>query len=442
MAIDMEMFHGFLGQIKQLGSMAQPTDYSDEERVTRAKEVFNKRIQGEQAGDLEACMHCGLCAEACHFRVMTGDPKYTPAKKFELIRRYYRREKGPFKWIYKMATKDITAQDLQDWQELVYDSCTTCGRCSMICPMGINIAELVTITRAGLANAGLIPADLRAVQQEQEANGTVFGAGPEALKQAIDKMAEMGVDIPLDKEKADYLVITSVIDILLFNDSLMGTAKIFNKLGLNWTIKSCAFEGSNFGLLAGVSTTQEKATLSIINEAVNIGAKAVIIPECGHAYPALRWSGANLYGQQLPFDVFAISEFLGLQLKEGNLKLKQNPDLNITYHDPCKVGRYSGVIDEPREVFKALGGKFTETPSHGKMNWCCGGGAGVFVINSAAPLRKAAFDKKIEEVDKTGADQVVMACGSCRMNFLKGAHDAKWDKEIVSMVSMVSDHLA
>ncbi len=442
MAIDMNMFHQFLGQIGQLGSMAQPTEYPDNERVERAKNVFRNKIQAEQAGDLEACVHCGLCAEACHFQVMTSNPKYTPAKKFELVRRFYRREVGPFKWLYRLTTHDITAQDLEDWQELVYDSCTTCGRCSMICPMGINIAELVTITRAGLANAGLVPADLRAVQQEQDTYGTVFGAGPDALKQAVNKMAEMGVEIPLDKEKADYLVVTSVIDILLFNDSLMGTAKILNKLGLDWSIRSCAFEGANFGMLAGASSTQEKATLSIIDEAITIGAKAVIIPECGHAYPALRWAGANLYGKPLPFDVYAISEFLGLQLKEGNLKLKPNHDLNITYHDPCKVGRYSGVLDEPREVFKALGANFTETPSHGRMNWCCGGGAGVFVINSAAALRRAAFQKKIEEVDQTGADKVVMACGSCRMNFLRGAEEAEWDKEIVSMVSMVSENMA
>lgn len=442
MPVDMNVFHQFMGQIEQLGSMAQPTDYPDEERVSRAKEIFRDKIQAEQAGDLEACVHCGLCAEACHFQVMTGNPKYTPAKKFELIRRFYRREVGPFKWLYKLVTKDITAQDLENWQELVYDSCTTCGRCSMICPMGINIAELVTITRAGLAHAGLVPADLRAVQQEQDAYGTVFGAGPDQLRQAIEKFAKNGIDIPLDKDRADYLVITSVVDILLFNDQLIGTAKIFNKLGLNWTVRSCGFEGANFGMLAGVGSTEEKAAMKIIDEAIAIGAKAIIVPECGHAYPELRWKSANYLGKPLPFDVYAISEFLGLQLRQGNLKLKQNHDLNITYHDPCKVGRSSGVIDEPREVFKALGAKFTETPSHGKMNWCCGGGAGVFVINSAAPLRKAAFGKKIEEVDKTGADTVVMACGSCRLNFLKGAEDANWDKEIASMVAMVSENMA
>jgi Fe-S oxidoreductase len=233
MAIDMNIYHQFIGQMAHLGSMAQPTDYPDEERVKLAKKIFSERIQAEQAGDLEACVHCGLCAEACHFRVTTGNPKYTPARKFELIRRFYRREVGPFKWLYKLTTKDITAQDLEDWQELVYDSCTTCGRCSMICPMGINIAELVTITRAALANAGLVPADLRAVQQEQEGYGTVFGAGPDMLKQAVGKFAEMGVEIPLDKDQADYMILTSVVDIMLFNDQLASTANIFNKLGLN-----------------------------------------------------------------------------------------------------------------------------------------------------------------------------------------------------------------
>jgi Fe-S oxidoreductase len=75
------------------------------------------------------------------------------------------------------------------------------------------------------------------------------------------------------------------------------------------------------------------------------------------------------------------------------------------------------------------------------MNWCCGGGAGVFVINSAADLRRAAFSKKIEEVDKTGAEKIVMACGSCRLNFIRGKEEAQWDKEIVSLAALVGENL-
>ncbi len=442
MAVNMEIFHQFLGQIAHLGERAEHVDLPDEKRVALAKEIFHQNIKAEQAGDLESCMHCGLCAEACHFRVGTGDPRYTPARKFELARRVYRREIGPFRWLYRLVTREITIDDLMEAQELVFDSCTTCGRCTLICPMGINVAGLVTTTRHALANAGLIPDDLAAVEQEQGSRGTVFGAGAEHLRKALERLAAQGLEAPLDKERADYLVLTSVVDLLLFNDQLASTVKLFNRLGVDWTFRSNAYEGANFGYLAGCGEVQRKATLRVIEEAVAIGAKAVIVPECGHAYPALRWEGADLYGKPLPFDVYAISEFLGLLVQQGELELDEALNGKVaTYHDPCKVGRHSGVLDEPRAVLRKLGADLREMPNHGLLNWCCGGGAGLFVINRTVPLRRAAFEIKKQEVESTEAEMVVMACGSCRLNFIKGKDEMGLNGEIVSLVALVGEHL-
>ncbi|HIE53985.1 MAG TPA: (Fe-S)-binding protein, partial [Chromatiaceae bacterium] len=77
----------------------------------------------------------------------------------------------------------------------------------------------------------------------------------------------------------------------------------------------------------------------------------------------------------------------------------------------------------------------------GLTNWCCGGGAGLFVINRTAGLRQAAFRIKKQEVEATGAGKVVMACGSCRLNFLKGQEDAGLEGEIVSLVALVGEHM-
>jgi len=448
MSVNMQVFQGFAEQIKTLGERALPTDMPDEERVSKAKAVFLSKLNTVEAVDLESCIHCGMCAEACHFYVTTQDPKYVPIRKLDLIKRVYRRELSPLRWLHRLYTKDITAQDLEQWQELVYDSCTECMRCGLICPMGINIAAMVNTSRQALAMAGLIPDELRAMGQEQCGSiekcgsGSVFGVGPDEMRDAVKRLQEEGLEIPLDKEKADVMVLTTVVDISLFNDALISTIKVMNKLGLNWTFRSCAFEGANFGLLSGYELLQASASNKIVNEAIACGAKTVIVPECGHAYPALRWEGANEFGKPLPFEVLAISEFLGREIHSGRLKVKPiGKDKKVTYHDPCKIARWGGVCDEPRQVLNALDVDFREMDSSGVMNYCCGGGAGVFVLNRAAPLRAKAFGIKIEQVDNTGADSVVTSCGSCRLNFLAGKMGTGWDKEIESLVELVGDNL-
>lgn len=65
----------------------------------------------------------------------------------------------------------------------------------------------------------------------------------------------------------------------------------------------------------------------------------------------------------------------------------------------------------------------------------------MFLINSAADLRQKAFQIKIGQVEKTGADSVVTACGSCRLNFLNGKMRSGWDKGIESLVEMVAEAL-
>jgi Fe-S oxidoreductase len=438
MSVDMNVFRGFLEQVKQLPGMAQPTDCPDSMRVQQAKAVFADKIDGAAASHLEACVRCGICAQACQFYLQTGDPELTPVYKLEPLRRYYRREKGPFRWLYRMLEPDINEGDLERWQPLVYDSCTECGRCSFACPQGVDIASMVVIMRQALANAGLIPASLRAVEQEQGGRGTVFGVGGKELMAALEELRAKGYEVPVDKDSADVLVLSSTIDILLFHDALESTVKIMNHLGLDWTIHTCAFEGANFGMLSGYEEVQKAASERITNEAIHCGAKVVIVPECGHAYPAMRWEGANEHGGPLPFEVMALSEFLGREVMDGRLKLQPiSEGRKVTYHDPCKVGRHGGVFDEPRAVLQALGAELSEMPANREMNFCCGGGAGVFVIDTAEHNRALAFDLKREQVEATGAEVLVTACSSCRLNFLAGADRVHWDRDIESLVELV-----
>ncbi|MBU4506660.1 MAG: (Fe-S)-binding protein, partial [Gammaproteobacteria bacterium] len=223
---NMDVFHGFLQAIHHLPEMAQPDALTDAERLGRAKAVMRAKTDRGLALDLEACVNCGYCSEACHFYQSTQDPKYSPSRKLDLLRRVHARETSAFAPLKRLFLPDITLDDLKEWQELVYDSCTECGRCSMICPMGVNTARGVNVMREALFEAGLAPLELTAVAQEQAGRGTVFGVGPDELRQTVDLLRAQGITIPLDEPQADLMLVTTVIDVLLFQDALAATARI------------------------------------------------------------------------------------------------------------------------------------------------------------------------------------------------------------------------
>jgi Fe-S oxidoreductase len=434
--------YGTLGERAAAG--LKPKALSDEQKVAKAKEAFLAGMTADMATYLESCIHCGMCAEACHFYIATGDAKYTPIFKVEPLKKVYRRELAPLRAFNRFVSRDITVQDLEDWKELAYDSCTQCGRCSLLCPMGIHIQSMIQVVRNGLSAAGMAPAELQAVSDEQKDKGSILGAGADKLREVVERVRAKGIEVPLDKDKADVLVLSSALDFLKDESVLAATAKVMNKLGVSWTIRSDGFESANFGALSGDVQAQKRISKRVIDAAIACGAKKMIVAECGHAYPVLRWEAATLYGKALPFEILSVAEYLGQELKAGRLKVKKagNGASHVTFHDPCKLGRMGGSFDESRDVLRALGVKLTEMESHGRTNLCCGGGGGVSMLKSALPLRQKAFELKREEVERTGAPTVVTACNTCMQNLEAGKAWLNWDKDIVNLVQLVSDNLA
>lgn len=442
MSVDMTAFKDFRNSLEHLGEYATTEPLSDKEAVRRVKNTFLTRLDNQMAVDLETCIQCGMCAHACHFYEATEDGSYAPVYKFRLLRRFYRREVSPMRWVYRLFTKDISVADLEKWQELVYDACTGCGRCDMMCPMGVNVSRLINLTREGLAEAGYIPTELRALQEEQQDHGTVFGVGARQLQDLVEKLKGQGFNIPLDRDKADVLLLTTAAEILIFPDALAASAKILNLAGADWTLRSDAFEAANLGLLSGDEPTQRAASKRIVDCAVACGASTVVMPESGHAYQALRWEAATEVGEDLPFEVLAMAEFVSKKLHSGALTPKPKPNgTAVTYHDPCRLARHGGVMQEPRDILKSIGIEVRETHASRRENYCCGGGCGEYAIKRSAKLRQKAFDIKRHEFDATGADAVVTSCANCRINLMIGADNVGWEKPVISLVETMAERL-
>ena len=422
----------------------QQGNMPDEERTARAMQAFMRDMTRSAATYMESCIHCGHCAEACHFYVTSSDARHTPIWKLEPFKQAYKREAGPFAWLYKAFNlkHEVTADELREWQELLYDSCTMCGRCTLACPMGIDIAGLVGQARHGMFAAGLVPHELWAVAERAEREGSPLGATPKVLKERIEWLSdEHEVNIALDRPQAEVLVTLSSVEIMKYPASIVALAKILNVMGVAWTLRSDGYEATNFGLFSGNLDWQRDMSLRVINAAVACGAKTLVLPECGHAYSAMRWQGANMYGKPLPFRVLHISEFLAEALRDGHFKLKPMPG-SVTFHDPCQVSRRGGATEAPRKVLAALGADFREMPTTGNANWCCGGGGGVVTLHRAEEHRHRAFQIKIKQVEATGAERLVTSCANCRLTFDDGQAHYHWDRKMESLLELVAEHLA
>lgn len=418
-------------------------DASDAERGAAALQAFMRDMTRSAATYMESCIHCGHCAEACHFYVTSGDPRYTPIWKLEPFKQAWKREAGPFASLYKTfgRKKPIDAGELREWQELLYDSCTMCGRCTLACPMGIDIAALVAQARHGMFAAGLVPHELWAVAERAEREGSPLGATPKVLKERIEWLSdEHQVDIALDRQRADVLVTLSSIELMKYPKSLVALAKILNRLGVSWTFRSDGYEATNFGLFSGNLAWQRDMSMKLIEAAIACGTKTMVLPECGHAYGAMRWQGANMYGKPLPFRVLHISEFLAEAVREGRLALKPMQG-TVTFHDPCQVSRRGGATGAPREVLAALGAGLREMPPAGDANWCCGGGGGVVTLHRADEHRYRAFEIKMKQVEATGAERLATSCSNCRLTFDDGQAHYQWDRKMESLLELVAAQL-
>ena len=442
MSIDTAALDGFRQSLESLANQAPRNELPDAERLKRARNVFMARVSRRTAVDLDTCIHCGMCAEACHFYIATGDERYTPAYKVEPLRRFYRREISPLRLFNRLFVRKVDADELRDWGELIYDACTGCGRCDMMCPMGINISESIGIMREGLAAAGLAPDELTALQDEQREHNSVFGVGAEELRAAVGQLSN-GSEVPLDKPQADVLLLTTAVEVKLFPEAIAAAAKILRKAGADWTMSTDAFEATNLGLISGDGATRRAAVGRIVDRAKAIGAKTVLVPESGHAYQSLRWEAANDLGEALPFEVLAISEYVARAVDAGTISLKKAGDVSsVTYHDPCRLARQGGVFDEPRAVLKSMGLDVRETESNRRENLCCGGGCGEYVIDRGATIRQRAFDLKRHELDHTDADAVVTGCNNCRINLAIGAKKSGWEMPVISLAETVANNLA
>jgi Fe-S oxidoreductase len=414
------------------------------ERFERGREALREQIDAKVSSYFSSCVHCGLCAEACLFYRETGDPRYTPIYKLEPMKKLWRQEKT---FWGKMAVslgiaKPLTEQDLADWEELVYDSCTLCGRCSMVCPVGNDITYMIRKEREGFSSAGYVPDGLKEATHRALTIGSPMGVTLTTLKATLASVTKhTGLEIPLDQENAEYMALFSSMEVVNFPEYIESLARLFRAAGVSWTISSDAFEATNSGIQIGSHEAASEIVNRVVTVAEKLGVKYVISPECGHAYTAIRWEGPNLIGRPYKFKVIHILELLDQLFQEGRLELSGKEGTPLTFHDPCQIVRRGGVVEPPRNLLNAVAENFVEMRDHGTMNWCCGGGGGVSANERAEALRLKVFNRKKRQLEELGVNTLVTACANCRIMLEEGIEHNGMETEVIGLTELISEYV-
>lgn len=407
--------------------------------------ALKTQVDSTVASFFSSCVHCGLCADACLFYTEIGNPTATPIHKTEPLRRIWKSEYTLIGRVGKMFGLSAKVDDelLTEWETKVYDNCTLCGRCSMVCPVGIDIALLIRKTREGMAAAGHAPEGLIGAATRSVTIGSPMGVKLPALMAQINHVEkDTGMKIPLDVVGAEYMLLLSSMEIMNFPEFIEATAKIFTKAGVSWTISTEAFEATNSGIQIGVADIAAELVQRIVDAAEKLKVKTVISPECGHAYMAIRWDGPNLVGKPFNFKVRHILEVLDEFRKDGRLKITGKEEQRLTYHDPCQISRRGGVIEQPRNLIDMFATDFVEMPDAGKMNWCCGAGGGVSSNERADEVRLKVFQRKKDQLDAVKPDAIISACSNCRIHLEDGLEEYNMDIPLMSLTETLAEHLA
>ncbi len=427
-------------KIKQL----KPEDFE------KALKIFKEKLNHKYAAYLNACVHCGLCADSCHYFLTYGDIKSIPAYKLDLIVSVFKKY---FSFIGKkfpgmVGAKDFNHQMIHEWVDSLYGRCSMCGRCSINCSIGLNIAYLIRIARGALTAVGLTPPGLKSTVDTAIKKGNNMGIAKEDWLETIEWLEEEFQDesgdpdatFPIDKKGATLFYTVNPREPMFFPLSISAVGKIFYAAKESWTFSSGNYDVTNYGLYDGDDKAAGIMSNRLVQSTEELGCETLVLAECGHGYNSNRWEAPGWLSKKYGFEVKSILEIVADYIREGRIKL--DPSLNekpITIHDPCNLVRLGGIVETQRYILKHSAENIIEMIPNRQKNFCCGGGGAQLAMTRFSERRLKAGKIKADQIKETGAKIVATPCHNCIDQLMELNKHYKLGVEIKTICEIVAN---
>jgi Fe-S oxidoreductase len=361
-----------------------------------------------------SCVECGRCSEHCP---ATNTGKLLNPKEIILGVRGYLNEFGP--------TSEELLLGKHNSQEAVFQ-CTTCGACEFQCPVGIEHLPIMIGLRRGAVNTGAWEDDYGAKLFNQLERGS-NALGISALER--DKFIQKQ-ELPVFDGSQEYCLWLGCMGGYdpKGREIVASFARVMNYLGTSYgVLKKEKCTGDPMRRLGNDLLFQQLAEENLKTLAQNKVKKIVSI--CPHCVRTIQedWKA---YGT--PPEIEHHSEFMARYA--GRLPT-QNSDEKVVFHDPCYLGRYRNVYDEPRTV-AGLAGQIIDPPRARERSFCCGAGGGLAFLGEETGERIS--DVRAQELVATGASTVGTACPFCNTMFRDALAASEAPPQLLDIAQLVA----
>jgi glycolate oxidase len=343
--------------------------------------------------EIEYCTYCPkLCRFSCPVGNATGNETYTPWGRQSLLHLV---GEGAIPWGREVAAS-------------VY-RCTTCMLCREYCDHELEIPPVMLAARAKAVKDKMQP------QEAVEFKG-FFAEQHNPMGDDLSARLHSLLPKSLFNPDAQVVYFPGCVMIYNYPQTIKNTFRLFEALDVNYVacydadVPCCGVPLHDHGYEDEFKANAEKLSQKLAK------AKAVV---CG--CPSCAWALKTMLpgvGVKITDRIYHLTEFLAPLVAEGKLPIRRPYPKRLIYHDPCYLGRYLGVYDQPRNLLNEVCREpLVEFSWNRNKSYCCGGGGGIPVSNPVLAREIAA--QRLTEANEGEKKSVVTACPSCMRAFQK-----------------------
>jgi Fe-S oxidoreductase len=418
-----------------LGEM-QPLDLEDEE----IEQFGTNRLEDlpmTHIVDAFACIMCNRCQDVCPAYV-TGK-ELSPAA-YEVNKRYLIKDQ-----MFDLSNGEVSVNPLMGSaiSESAVWACTACGACIDICPVGNEpMLDILEMRRDAVLMQADFPEELEVAFDGMERQGNPWQISENRFRWANG----LDFSVPTVEENPNFDILYWVGCAASYDPRAQLTAralvKVLHQAGVDFAVlgemENCTGDSAR---RAGNEYLFQELAMGNVETLNDVNPPRIVVT-CPHCLHNLGKEYHQFGGE---YEVVHHTELIEELIAAGRVPMKAHPDKlpNVTFHDPCYLGRHNDVVDAPRNVLLSVsdGEQPVEMPRSGKNSFCCGAGGAQF-WKEEEHGDKAVNVERYEEAKSTGAEVVAVGCPFCMQMFESAQSEVEGGPVVKDVAELIAERLS